>query len=118
MSIANNLKIIRAKYRYSQEQFAELLEVSRGMINSYENSRADPSTDFLVKLANLTGLSVDQLNYGDIYLENLPEFLGMNGIKEPQEQYRTQTNLYDIRNLVEEVKNLRHEVTRLKQLKE
>lgn len=114
MSIVQNLKIIRAKYRFSQERFAELMSVSRGMINSYENARAEPSTEFLMKLGNLTGITVDQLTYGDIHMENLPEIFGMNGVKEPEEQYRQQTNLYDYRNLVEEVKSLREEVSKLK----
>ena len=114
MSIVQNLKMIRAKYRYSQERFADLMNVSRGMINSYENARAEPSTDFLMKLATLIGISVDQLTYGDIHMENLPEILGMNGVKEPEEEYRQHSNLYDIRNLVEEVKYLREEVSKLK----
>lgn len=62
----------------------------------------------------MTGLSVDQLMYGDIHLENLPEEFGMNGVREPEEQYRHQNNLYDLRNLVEEVKSLREEVSKLK----
>ena len=114
MSIVQNLKTIRSKYGYSQDRFSEIMAVTKGMINSYELGRADPSTEFLLKLSGMTGLSVDQLMYGDIHLENLPEELGMNGVREPEEQYRHQNNLYDLRNLVEEVKSLREEVSKLK----
>ena len=114
MSIANNLKTIRARYGYSQERFAELMEVSRSMINSYEQSKANPPHKFLLSLAKMTGITPEVLMYKDILMENLPREMGMNGVNEAEESPRYQRNLYDLRNLVEEVKSLREEVSKLK----
>lgn len=113
MSIVQNLKKIRAKYGYSQAQFSEVMAVTKGMINSYELGRADPSTDFLLKLSALTGVTVNELMFGDIHAENLLEEMRMNGVEEPAEQYWQQTNLYDIRNMVEVVKHLQEKVLEL-----
>jgi len=118
MSIAQNLKVIRARYSYSQEQFGDLMNVSRGMIKSYENSIAAPSTEFLIKLSGMVGLSVDQLTLGNIHMEELPTQMNLNAVEEPDIGYRTQVNLFDYRNLVEEVKTLGNEITKLKHPKE
>lgn len=118
MSIVKNLKAIRAKYGISQEKFSELMGVTKGMVNSYELARAEPSPDFLLRLSHLTGLPVDQILYGTIHSEDLSAEPLLNGVKDDSTQYQKETNLYDLRNLVEEVKNLREEVTKLKRSKE
>ena len=114
MSIAHNLKMIRARYSFTQEQFAELMEVSRSMINSYEQERALPSHKFIISLTKKTGLPSDLLMNGAIHMENLPSELNINGVTEPAERYQPQVNLYDIRNLVEEVKSIRDEIREMK----
>lgn len=117
MSIAHNLKMIRARYSFTQEQFAELMEVSRSMINSYEQERALPSHKFIISLTKKTGLPSDLLLNGAIHMDNLPAELNVNGVNEPEERYQPQINLYDFRNLVEAVKSLQDDVSELKKNK-
>jgi len=118
MSIVKNLKAIRNKYGLSQDKFSELMAVTKGMISSYEVARAEPSPDFLLRLSRMIGLPADQILYGIVREEDLPPELLLNGVEDPSVQYRAESNLYDIRNLVEEVKNLRDEVSKLKGSKE
>jgi transcriptional regulator with XRE-family HTH domain len=113
MSIAKNLKMIRAKYALSQKQLAELMSITVGMIKSYENNIANPPTQFLLKLSEMTGIAVNELMFGDIHAENLLDEMRIDGVEEPEEQYRQQTNLYDIRNMVEVVKHLQAKVSEL-----
>ncbi len=60
--IADNIKYLRKEVkRLSQKDFAELLGVTRGMIDTYERRVAKPDTDFCNRLANLFGISVNDL---------------------------------------------------------
>jgi transcriptional regulator with XRE-family HTH domain len=62
--INQNIKVLRKQMGLTQEKFAEMLGVKRSLIGAYEESRAIPPADNLSKLANLFGVSLDQLlNY-------------------------------------------------------
>lgn len=114
MSIPHNLKLIRSFYRKSQDEFSQLLNVSRGMVNHYELGKALPSTEFLIRLSSLTGIPVDFIFYKQIREEDLPAELLKGNVQDPAVPYGLQRNLYDVRDLVQEVKDLRKEIDELK----
>ncbi len=73
-NLAVNLKLIRKKrWNISQERFAELLNSSRSKINSYENGGIEPSIEFMIRLQGLTGISIRDIFYSSIPLEDIPQ---------------------------------------------
>ena len=62
---ANRLYELRKKHGLSQEELAERLGVSRQAVSKWERSESSPDTDNLIALAQLYGLSLDELIYGE-----------------------------------------------------
>lgn len=58
---ANRLLQYRKKAGFSQEELAEKIGVSRQAVSKWERSEASPDTDNLVVLAQLYGVSLDEL---------------------------------------------------------
>ncbi len=52
---------LRKKQRYSQAQLAKEVNVSRQAINAIENDKYDPSLDLAFQLADILGVTVDEL---------------------------------------------------------
>ena len=52
---------LRKKQRYSQAQLAEEANVSRQTINAIENDKYDPSLGLAFQLADILGVTVDEL---------------------------------------------------------
>ena len=52
---------LRKKQRYSQAQLAEEANVSRQTINRIENDKYDPSLGLAFQLADILGVTVDEL---------------------------------------------------------
>jgi len=52
-SMKNRVRELRKGHGWTQEQFGDLLEVSRQTINSIENGRFDPSLTLALKIARL-----------------------------------------------------------------
>lgn len=57
----NRVRELRKDHRWTQEQFGDLLEVSRQTINSIENGRFDPSLTLALKIAKLLEKSVEEI---------------------------------------------------------
>ena len=57
----NTIKIHRAIKDITQEELANLIDVSRQTINSIENNRYVPSTVLALKLSKVFGISVNEL---------------------------------------------------------
>ena len=55
------IKELREKHGYSQAQIAKYLSLSRPAVNKYENSGVKPPIDKLIALADLYGVSLDEL---------------------------------------------------------
>ena len=49
---------------FSQEELAEKIGVSRQAISKWERSESSPDTDNLIALANLYGITIDELLNG------------------------------------------------------
>nr|WP_278955861.1 helix-turn-helix transcriptional regulator [Lactobacillus apis] len=52
---------LRKKQRYSQAQLAEEANVSRQTINAIENGKYEPSLGLTFQLADILGVTVDEL---------------------------------------------------------
>ncbi|MFL7813223.1 MAG: helix-turn-helix transcriptional regulator [Anaerolineales bacterium] len=57
----NRLKILRAERNWSQAELAEALDVSRQTVNAIENGKYDPSLPLAFKMAELFGLSIEDI---------------------------------------------------------
>lgn len=57
----NRLKVLRAERSWSQQDLAERLDVSRQSVNAIETGRYDPSLPLAFKIAELFGLTIEQI---------------------------------------------------------
>ena len=57
----NTIRIHRAIKDITQEELANLIDVSRQTINSIENNRYVPSTVLALKLSKVFGISVNEI---------------------------------------------------------
>lgn len=58
---SQNIRYLRRKYQFTQEQMARKLGIKRSLLGAYEEARANPRLEVLVKAAELFNVSVDQL---------------------------------------------------------
>ncbi len=61
MSFSENLKQIRKEYHLSQEELAELLDVSRQAVSKWEQDQGYPEVEKLLLLSNKLNVSLDAL---------------------------------------------------------
>ncbi|MEM8908968.1 MAG: helix-turn-helix transcriptional regulator [Bacteroidota bacterium] len=57
MYLGPNIKRIRRKWRYQQEEFAQLMSSTKGRISQYELGNNDPKIPFLLRLERLSGVA-------------------------------------------------------------
>lgn len=57
----NRIKVLRAERNWSQAELANRLGVSRNSVNSIENGRFDPSLPLAFDLADVFGLTIEQV---------------------------------------------------------
>ena len=69
MTLGQKLKEIRKKFGLSQEQLAEIINVSRQAITKWETDAGLPDTENLKELSRIFEISIDYL------LDNLQEFI-------------------------------------------
>ena len=65
MKFSEKLQFLRKENKMSQEEFAEIFNVSRQTISSWENSKSYPDIETLVKLSDEFKISLDILLKGD-----------------------------------------------------
>lgn len=61
MDFGNNLRLIRKEKGLTQEQFAEMLGVSRQAVSKWESGNGYPETDKLLEMAKKLNVSLDFL---------------------------------------------------------
>lgn len=64
--LAENLRALRKRMRWSQEEMADQVGLNRGNIASYENGTAEPKICNLVKIAHLFRISVYDLTHNNL----------------------------------------------------
>ncbi|WP_337381411.1 helix-turn-helix transcriptional regulator, partial [Ruminococcus sp.] len=62
---ANRLLQYRKKHNLSQEDLANKIGVSRQAVSKWERAEASPDTDNLILLAEIYGVSLDELLKGE-----------------------------------------------------
>lgn len=90
--LGQNIKKLRQVKGLSQQAFAEIFELKRANISSYEEKRAEPKLEYVIKIANYFGiplndfieksLSVNEiLKFGDYFEEtNINKFKNLTEI--------------------------------------
>ncbi|MGQ0829983.1 MAG: XRE family transcriptional regulator [Bacteroidota bacterium] len=63
--IAKNISVLRALKKQSQTQLADQLEISRSRLGSYEEGRAEPPYDLLIKIADYFHVAIDAIVRAD-----------------------------------------------------
>lgn len=69
-----NIKKIRNVRGLTQAQLAEMIEVNRGVISSYEEGRAEPKIETIIKTAEVFQLSIDLLLKNSVTVNQLSGF--------------------------------------------
>jgi putative transcriptional regulator len=57
----NRLRVLRAERKWSQQDLADRLEVSRQSVNAIETGKYDPSLPLAFKLARLFSTSIEAI---------------------------------------------------------
>ncbi|MFD1928927.1 helix-turn-helix domain-containing protein [Sporosarcina siberiensis] len=73
MSLGSNISSKRKSLKISQEYVAEQLGVSRQAVSKWETNRSEPSTDNLIKLADLFDSDIKELVSPEQYVEEQKE---------------------------------------------
>lgn len=85
-----NLKKIRQIKGLSQQAFAELIELNRGVISSYEEGRAEPKIETLLRIATYFGISTDDIISKPLTVNQLANFnLIENSVSSFSEENKT-----------------------------
>ena len=66
---ANRLLQYRKKHNLSQEELANKIGVSRQAVSKWERAEASPDTDNLILLAEIYGVSLDELLRSEQFLK-------------------------------------------------
>jgi transcriptional regulator with XRE-family HTH domain len=69
-----NIRKIRIAKKMTQTEFAELFELKRTALGSYEEGRAEPKIDTIIKIADHFNLSLDQLLRKEITINEIFRF--------------------------------------------
>jgi transcriptional regulator with XRE-family HTH domain len=69
-----NIKKIRSVRGLTQAQLADSIDVSRGVISSYEEGRAEPKIETIIKTAEVFNLTIDQLLKVNLTVNQLSGF--------------------------------------------
>lgn len=74
--IGVNIKKVRTTKGLSQQAFADLFELTRGNISSYEENRADPKIDTVVQIANHFNIPLNQFISQNISIHQILKYNG------------------------------------------
>lgn len=61
----NKLKVLRAMHNLTQEELAEILEISRPALANIENSKSIPNGRLMIRIANYFGIPAEQIFFED-----------------------------------------------------
>jgi putative transcriptional regulator len=61
IAMKNRIHVLRAEKEWSQAELAVRVRVSRNSINAIENGRFDPSLPLAFRIADVFGLSVEEV---------------------------------------------------------
>ena len=90
MEIGQQIKRLRGEFKFSQEDLAEKIYVSRQTISNWENDKSYPDLKSLVLVSNLFQITLDELVKGDI--EAMKEKVKIEDIK----QFKQASNIFGV----------------------
>lgn len=61
VKLNENIRVLRKRLSFTQDQFAQKLGIKRSLIGAYEEGRAEPKLELLQKMAEVFSISVDDL---------------------------------------------------------
>lgn len=64
--VSNNIRYLRKRRHYTQDQLAEKIGIKRSLLGAYEEGRADPRLNNLLNIAKIFNVTVDLLISRDI----------------------------------------------------
>jgi len=80
--IGSNIKKIRTTKGLSQQAFADLFELTRGNISSYEENRAEPRIEAIIRIAKYFGIPVEKFITSSLTINEILKFNGDKLIEE------------------------------------
>lgn len=69
--LAQNIKYLRVKNKFSQQDLASKLGVSRTTLGDYERGHTEPNVETLIKMSGIFDIKVDQLLKEDLSMKEL-----------------------------------------------
>ena len=72
--IGKNIRKIRMSKKLTQTEFAELFDLKRTAVGSYEEGRAEPKIDTLIKISDYFKLSLDSLLRKELSINEIFRF--------------------------------------------
>lgn len=61
LQLAKNMYDYRVAHNYTQDQISKMMHITRQAYSNYETGKRDPDVDLVVKLAQLYGITLDQM---------------------------------------------------------
>jgi transcriptional regulator with XRE-family HTH domain len=74
MKFSDKLKTLREEKGWTQKELAEKLGLAKSTISLYEIEKREPNTEITIKIADLFGISVDELLRGT-HFKNEPKIV-------------------------------------------
>lgn len=62
----NRLRVLRAERKWSQQDLADRLDVSRQSVNAIETGKYDPSLPLAFKIADIFELAIEEIFLRDV----------------------------------------------------
>lgn len=90
--LCERLKEQRLKNKKTQEEMAELLDISRANYGYYENGKNLPPIDKILILANYFGVSVDYLVGNEKHKKTFDFKITLQSLVEKLEEYENENN--------------------------
>lgn len=72
-TVGDRVKEIREAKKWTQDQLATRSGVSKGFLSDIENNKRNPSAEYVLKIANALGASIDYLLRGDEPPSSVPK---------------------------------------------
>ncbi len=69
-----NIKKIRKTKGLSQQSLADIFNITRGNISSYEDNRAEPRLETIISIANYFGITIEKLLTKDLTINEILQF--------------------------------------------
>lgn len=89
MNLGENIYKLRTEKNMSQGDLADALEVSRQSVSKWENNSAVPELEKLMKMAQLFGVTLDELVKGMNHAQNTPPMPEPTPVREASRRLTT-----------------------------